>query len=573
VFIGNDHLVVCCRKGNVDIFAIPEQGFPAEEVDLKPLHTLNGTRWLTARVKTPSAVTCYALDDSTYRILICNTDWNFVSAHRFHVRGKTRIEHEGVLVENGLMLTDGIHVDPDQKWLAITNHCTGEAVLYALNSRLNRNTAPAARLAGMVCPHGIIFNKDGRRLYVSDASTPMIYIYERGEQGWVSMAEPTRELRVIADEVFYKGRPGAREGGVKGIALDPQERFALISHMYDPVGIMAMNAFDGPSEIIDPALFKELCRQRDRIFYHRARDKAAQRWRFRTRLRKELGMLKKAFFGTLKLAGIKLRLLRLLLINRFSRSRITGTSDVTVSLATTTDRLATAFYTIETVAAGLERPQRMLLWVPEDIAMANLPPALLRLQARGLEIRQAESLGPHTRYCHYLEAMPEFSAPLVIMEDNMLYPPQWLQNLMAAHGAEPEMIHCCSALRMETSAIGLIPHNDWQRCLDDTPDVLNYVNAQTGCILPPTFLACLKAAGRGFVDSTPRSEDVWLTLNAIHSGTKIRQLQTRYSVFPEIPGTQDPWQNSRTVLEGDNHIQMEDTLKKMDLNLLAAAAG
>jgi len=77
-FLGNDNLIVCNRAADVCLFRIPAPGECPRERNLKPYKTISGKGGLLAKVKTPGSVDCYKLDNTRYRVLVCNNHWHFV---------------------------------------------------------------------------------------------------------------------------------------------------------------------------------------------------------------------------------------------------------------------------------------------------------------------------------------------------------------------------------------------------------------------------------------------------------------------------------------------------------------
>ena len=78
-FLGNDHIIVCNRFGDVSIFKIPYHVDETNEFDIKAERIISGKGYITAKVKTPGSVDCYQISDKSYRIFICNNYWNMES--------------------------------------------------------------------------------------------------------------------------------------------------------------------------------------------------------------------------------------------------------------------------------------------------------------------------------------------------------------------------------------------------------------------------------------------------------------------------------------------------------------
>ncbi len=112
--------------------------------------------------------------------------------------------------------------------------------------------------------------------------------------------------------------------------------------------------------------------------------------------------------------------------NRLSRAPVTGDGPI-VSLTTHGVRLGVVHLALESIARGTLRPSRLVLWLGSEDFAAHLPKTLQRLVARGLEVRQSEDLGPHTKYWPLVAEGP--GGDFVTADDDVYYPRGWLAEL------------------------------------------------------------------------------------------------------------------------------------------------
>jgi hypothetical protein len=257
--------------------------------------------------------------------------------------------------------------------------------------------------------------------------------------------------------------------------------------------------------------------------------------------------------------------------NRTSSSAVTGGQGPVVSLTTYGDRIANVHLTIESIARGQLRPRRLLLWLDDPLVLSNLPPGLLRLQRRGLEIRLSENFGPHTKYYPYLESEADFSGPLVTADDDIVYPPGWLAQLAEHHQRYPDDVVCHRARVIGFKAGELTPYNAWPYCSANGASVLHFATGVSGVIYPVALQRILKQAGRRFTQCCPRQDDLWLHMSAVQAGFKIRQLSAEASEFPMLPDSQAQALHLTNVGEGQNDIQIRETYPR-DVILLMQAA-
>ena len=262
-FLDNYHLVVCNRKSDVSIFKIPSIGNKPEKHNIEPVKTINGKGFLFAKVKSPGSVDSYKIADNRYKIFVCNNYWHMVTSHIIELGDPVKIENEGVLIEEGTKIPDGICLSPDRKWIAVTNHVNGEVLIYKNDSNLNRNQSPIAVLNGSVCPHGVRFSSDGNRLYVADASSPYLFIYKSEDGSWDKISNPSKAIKVLNDETFYLGRYAAREGGIKGIDLDSSNSLFVSTHKDQVLAFYDLKKLSEEDSKVNTEEIYMLCHQRD----------------------------------------------------------------------------------------------------------------------------------------------------------------------------------------------------------------------------------------------------------------------------------------------------------------------
>lgn len=264
----------------------------------------------------------------------------------------------------------------------------------------------------------------------------------------------------------------------------------------------------------------------------------------------------------------KFRLNRLARRNRDQRKSALAAQGPVVSLTTYGRRIQTVYLTLESIASGSTLPSRLILWLDDESAFRDPPASLKRLQDRGLEILLSANYGPHTKYYPYLESTQRFEVPLVTADDDTIYPSSWLKGLMRSYAANPQVVSCYRAHEMKFSGSALAPYVSWGRCRSDRASFRHFGTGVSGCLYPPEFLNELKEAGRGFQKTCPKADDIWLHVNAIRAGYKIRQVLPWQMTYPVLPDTQDMGLAMSNVHSSQNDSQIQSTYTASDLNLL-----
>lgn len=267
---------------------------------------------------------------------------------------------------------------------------------------------------------------------------------------------------------------------------------------------------------------------------------------------------------------------RFFVVNRIGHKSVVAPDGPVVSLTTYGKRSKTVYIAIESIACGDIRPSRFILWIDDEALISHLPASLRRLQSRGLEVKKCRNYGPHTKYYPYLESQETFNMPLVTADDDMLYPKYWLKKLDDANHEYPNAVNCYFSHVIPLNHNGFAKYREWEQCSSTKPSCRNLAAGVAGVIYPHTFLSVLKRAGTEFEACCPTGDDLWLHVQALRSGYKVRQIfpQLPYFAFQGIPGTQQTALCHDNVDFGDgNDRQMRATYNEMDLRILRNESG
>jgi hypothetical protein len=256
-----------------------------------------------------------------------------------------------------------------------------------------------------------------------------------------------------------------------------------------------------------------------------------------------------------------------------STAPIVSSEGPVVSLTSYGRRIETVHLAIESIADGKVLPSRLILWLDQEETFRNLPESLLRLKRRGLEVRLAKSYGPHTKYYPYLENCRGFNVPLVTADDDILYPTYWLEGLARAYVERSDLINCYRARVIALHETALAPYEGWRMCHTTVPDIRHLATGVSGVIYPPEYLDVLKRAGPEFNGCCPKADDLWLHVQALRSGYRVRQFVKHFKEFPMIPGTQQiALQNyNRGLQDAGNDRQAAVTYTQQDIQILTRA--
>jgi hypothetical protein len=202
-------------------------------------------------------------------------------------------------------------------------------------------------------------------------------------------------------------------------------------------------------------------------------------------------------------------------------------------------RVESVYLALESIAAGRMLPSRLILWLDDEATRQSLPESVHRLQRRGLEVAVGDPrYGPHEKYYPYLESQSLIGVPLVTADDDVLYPRWWLAELVEAYEHNSTVINCYRAHIFSFENGKPVPYRYWPSCKTTEASFENFGTGVSGCIYPVPFLNHLKSVGPEFVELCSRQDDIWLHVNALRAGYKVKQIARFSYNFPVLPNTQ-----------------------------------
>jgi len=195
---------------------------------------------------------------------------------------------------------------------------------------------------------------------------------------------------------------------------------------------------------------------------------------------------------------------------------------VVVTLTSIPSRLQTLHLTIRSLLAQQRKPEKIILWLNYDLR-DHLPDALTRLVGDIFEIRFEGLSCSHRKLIFALDAFPD--RVLVTCDDDLMYPPDWLERLYSDHDAFPLDILAHECRRITRDAHGvLLPYRDWPTVSEpgiSGPDVLAI--GYGGVLYPPGCLAPEATDSPLFLRLAPKADDLWFKAMALRKGTVVRR--------------------------------------------------
>lgn len=211
-----------------------------------------------------------------------------------------------------------------------------------------------------------------------------------------------------------------------------------------------------------------------------------------------------------------------------------------ISLTSYPRRFPTLHLTIKSLLDQTVKPDTVILWIAHE-HIGLIPQDVLALDRYGLVVNYCEDILSFKKIIPALEMYPD--AFIVTVDDDMFYPNDWLERLLAAYDpAEPTVI-CNRAHRIRYDEKGkLAPYRNWEWNVHDqattvaSKDLLPTGNG--GTMYPPGSLAPESTDKSLIRKLSPHSDDVWLYFMWRRAGWSIKRVPGPPFVMVEWPDTQ-----------------------------------
>jgi 2-polyprenyl-3-methyl-5-hydroxy-6-metoxy-1,4-benzoquinol methylase len=187
------------------------------------------------------------------------------------------------------------------------------------------------------------------------------------------------------------------------------------------------------------------------------------------------------------------------------------TKNIIVSLTTYGKRINNVYLTIESIMRQTIKPNKILLWLASDeFSLGTIPQSVQLQQKRGLEIHFCEDL------LSYKKLIPSLSLyeddVIITIDDDVIYPPNFLDVLITEHIKHPHDIICTRAREIQFNETNqLKPYVEW-------PYVINSQSIASplfvaigigGVLYPPHSLSLSNLDGKNFLETAPYADDLW----------------------------------------------------------------
>lgn len=196
------------------------------------------------------------------------------------------------------------------------------------------------------------------------------------------------------------------------------------------------------------------------------------------------------------------------------KQKTTQGEKMVVSLTTFPLRIGKVHLTIQSILRQSRPADRVLLWLskeefPEE---AQLPENLLRLKERGLDIRFCDNIRSFKKVFYTAQ---EFENDVIItVDDDVLYPENWLEGLWDTHEKYPGCVCCYRAHEITFEGGRVAPYQEWHGLSPDKkgPSEALFPVGVGGVLYPAGYFSGIEFNSEKILKLCPTADDMWLKI-------------------------------------------------------------
>lgn len=238
-------------------------------------------------------------------------------------------------------------------------------------------------------------------------------------------------------------------------------------------------------------------------------------------------------------------------------------SEVIVSLTSYGSRAHNVYKTIDTLLSQSVKPLKIILWLSEtEFNKDNTPDSLIIRQNKynHFEVRFCEDLKSHKKYYETMKIFP--NSNIVIADDDVFYPKNWLSTLLELHNQHPQSVCCCIAHKIIIYNNKISEYGRWEHNTKEQGPAMNLCPVGVGGVLYPPSSLSSNVFNKDQIRMTCiNADDLWLRIMGIINRTNVVHTNKYSYPFLSVAGAEKNALSKSNVLENKNDDQLQNILK------------
>ena len=242
-------------------------------------------------------------------------------------------------------------------------------------------------------------------------------------------------------------------------------------------------------------------------------------------------------------------------------------NEIIVSLTTYGNRLYEVFLTIESLMQQTCKPNKIVLWLGEDLRNTEIPVTLKKQQDRGLEIGFCKDIRSYKKLIPSLKKYP--SDVIITVDDDSFYNFDLLENFISAYKENPNVISATRVHKIKMQKNGKVDkYSKWKIGYDNyEASPLIFPTGVGGILYPPGCFNDEIFNETVFFNICKYADDIWFKAMALYNNCLAQKIYTHKvngkDYLAITPQTAELFEIN--VSGGMNDIQLKAVFDKYNL--------
>jgi len=243
---------------------------------------------------------------------------------------------------------------------------------------------------------------------------------------------------------------------------------------------------------------------------------------------------------------------------------------VIVSLTSHPPRLSTIHICLKSLLRQTYKPDKLILYLCDDVKESDLKPNVLGLVKHGLTIeRVPQNLKPHKKYYYAMSQYP--NEIIITVDDDLKYSKKLIEILINSYEKHPNIISASRVHKIMLDKNGdLKPYKKWKYNYREkdalTPSFQLFATGGAGTLYPPNCMDEELFNIENITNLCLNADDIWLKIMQIRKKTKVvlanRKLFERYILILRSQKTALMYSNR---LMNANDLYLENVMQAYNI--------
>ncbi|WP_461462323.1 glycosyltransferase [Methanobrevibacter sp.] len=241
-----------------------------------------------------------------------------------------------------------------------------------------------------------------------------------------------------------------------------------------------------------------------------------------------------------------------------------------ISLTSFPERMEDIQFCIYSLLNQNLKPKKVILYLAEEQfpnKEEDIPKHILKFKDNGLTIKWYKDIRSYKKLIPALQEYP--NDYIVTADDDLFYPPDWLENMWQAYNKHPNTIVSCRSRAISLSDKGEIEKYENWHLVRENPNTsfLNFPTTGGGALFFPNSLSKTVLNEDLFKKLCPLADDIWFWAMAVLNDTKITAMEKNYNELIYVNIARELGLTKSHTLwavnqEGTNDSQLENILQE-----------